>query len=141
MNPGLKHSDGKRKGKAKNRAAVVLLIQGHPYLLELTKKCLLLQGGMVVETALSASEAFQKIAITKPDVIVCDISFSFENSFDFLRRLRENGDNTPFISYVYHDEKDLGLRSLELGANGVVFKSSNAPAVFEELRKMIISLA
>jgi len=130
----------KKGDKTKNRAAVVLLIQGDSDHLELTKKCLLLQGDMVIETASSAIEAFQKMAITKPDVIVCDLSFPLGDGFDFLRRLREDGDDTPLISFAYNDEKDLVLKSLDLGADGFVFKSSNTAAVFEELRNLIVSL-
>jgi DNA-binding NarL/FixJ family response regulator len=125
--------------RTRNRTVVVLLVQGEPDLLALTKRCLLLQGEVVVETALSASEAFKKMEIIKPDVIVCDLSFSSENSFDFLKRLRENGNDTPFISFAYDDEKDLVLKSLDLGANGFILKSGCAATVCEELKKHSLS--
>jgi len=127
--------------EAKNRIAIVLLIQGDRDLLALTRKCLLLQGGVVVETAISASEAFKKMETIKPDVIVCDLSYSFENSFDFLKKLRENGISIPFISFAYDDEKDLVLKSLDLGANGYVFKSGDTSSIYEALKKLIDSKA
>jgi len=128
------------KDKAGNPTIAVLLVQGLPDLLALTKKCLLIQGDVVVETALSADEAFTKMEKTKPDVIVCDLSFPSENNFHFLKRLREKGNDTPFISFAYDDEKDLVLKSLDLGANGFVFKSSDAAGVYEGLKKLIVTL-
>jgi len=124
----------------KNRIAVVLMIQGNRDLLELTRKCLLLQGGIAVETVMSASEAIKKMETIKPDVIVCDLSYSCENSLDFLKKLRENRIDIPFISFAYDDEKDLVLKSLDLGANGFVFKSVDVGSAYEALKKLIASL-
>jgi len=100
----------------------------------------MLQGDIVIETALSHSEAFKKMETAKPNVIICDLSLPFETSLDFLKRLRENGDDTPFISFAYDDEKDLVLKSLDLGANGFVYKSIDAPAVYKRLKKLLNSL-
>ncbi|HMK94168.1 MAG TPA: response regulator [Candidatus Limnocylindrales bacterium] len=126
--------------RATNRAAVVLLVQGNPDLLALTKKCLLLQGDLVVETASSTTEALEKMGKTEPDVIVCDVSISSEDIFDFLKRLRENGNGIPFISFAYDDEREIVLKLLDLGANGVIFKSGDAPSVYEGLKRLIVSL-
>jgi DNA-binding NarL/FixJ family response regulator len=125
----------------KKRIAVVLLIQGDRDLLELTKKCLLLQGGIAIETAMSASEAFKKMETIKPDVIVYDLSYSCETSLDFLKKLNEKRIDIPFISFAYDDEKDLVLKSLDLGANGYVFKSGDASSIYKALKKLIDSNA
>ena len=125
----------------KNRITVVLLIQGDRDLLELTGKCLLLQGGIALESAMSASEAFKKMETIKPDVIVCDLSYSCENNLDFLKKLRENRIDIPFISFAYDDEKDLVLKSLDLGANGYVFKSGDVSSIYKALKKLIDSNA
>ena len=100
----------------------------------------MLQGGIVVETALSASEALKKTETIKPDVIVYDLSFPWDANFDLLKRLRENGNDTPFISFAYDDEKDIVLKSLDLGANGFVFKSADAPTIYEALKNLMVSL-
>jgi DNA-binding NarL/FixJ family response regulator len=127
--------------ETKNRIAVVLLVQGDPNLLNLTKRCLLLQEGIIVETAISADEAFNKVATIKPDVIVCDLSCSYKNSFDFLKKLREDGTNTPFIGLAYDDEKDLVRKALDLGASGYLIKSCDVSPFFEALKKLIDSNA
>jgi CheY-like chemotaxis protein len=49
----------------------------------------LLKGaGALVSTAGSASEAFDRLLASRPDVLVCDIGMKKEDGYSLIRRLR-----------------------------------------------------
>ena len=71
------------------------------------------------------------------DAIVCDIQMPMTNGFEFLRTLRDNGNNIPFIVFTVTEDKETALKAFRLGANGFVGKFGNPQTVFSTLIKCI----
>ncbi len=77
---------------------------------------------------------------TKFDVVVCDFDKPLTNAFDFLKKLRDKGDETPFILFMVNNERELAIKALSLGANGFVEKYGDPSIVFPSLKKCILSV-
>ena len=115
----------------------VLMVDDDSDFLAIAKQCLNLQGGLVIETALSSKQATEMIEKKRPDVIVCDIQMPETNGFEFLKKLRDNGDNIPFIVFTMTGKKDLALEAFKLGADGFIGKHGDPSVVFSNLLKCI----
>jgi CheY-like chemotaxis protein len=115
----------------------VLFVDDNAEFLKSAKQCLLLHGSYEIETALSVDEALKKMEKSKPDAIICDLQMPITDGFEFLKTLRENDDNTPFIVFTIAEEKEKALRAFRLGANGFVGKSGDPEVVFSTLQKCI----
>ncbi len=72
-----------------------------------------------------------------PDAIVCDIQMPITDGFEFLKTLRENGNNVPFIVFTVTEDKQKALKAFNLGANGFVGKSGDPETVFFTLQRCI----
>jgi DNA-binding NtrC family response regulator len=126
--------------KNKENLIRVLLVIYEPILLETTAECLNLQGDLITETALSIDEAMTKMQNTKFDVVVCDLDTPLTNAFDFLKKIRDKGDKTPFIMFAVSGERELAVKARILGANGFVEKYGDPNIVFPTLKKCILSV-
>jgi DNA-binding NarL/FixJ family response regulator len=119
----------------------VLMVDDDRNYLEMAKTCLNLQGGLDIETALSCNDAFAKMAEIKPDVIVSDFHMPVTNGFEFLKKLRDKGDSTPFIVFSMDEEKGIAVKAHQLGANGFIGKGGDPAVVFSKLKNCIESVA
>lgn len=115
----------------------VLFVDDDEEFLKSVKQCLKLQGNFDIESASSADEAMEKMKKKKPDAIVCDIQMPLTDGFEFLKALRESGNNIPFIVFTVAEDKETALRAFNLGANGFVGKSGDPEVVFSTLQRCI----
>ena len=46
--------------------------------------------GYTVQTAFDGKEALEKIALSPPDLVVCDVMMPYMDGFEVLKRLRQN---------------------------------------------------
>ena len=115
----------------------VLFVDDDEKFLKSVKQCLKLQGNFDVESAFSADEAMEKMRKKKPDAIVCDIQMPLTDGFEFLKALRESGNNIPFIVFTVTEDKETALKAFNLGANGFVGKSGDPEIVFSTLQRCI----
>ena len=115
----------------------LLLVDDNLEFLKSAKQCLQLHGKYVIESASSVDEALEKMKTIKPDAIVCDLQMPTKDGFDFLKTLRDNDDETPFIVFTVAEEKEKALRAFRLGAKGFVGKSGDPEVVFSTLQKCI----
>jgi len=115
----------------------VLFVDDEEEFLKSAKQCLKLQGNFDIESASSADEAMEKMRKKKPDAIVCDIQMPLTDGFEFLKALRESGNNIPFIVFTVTEDKETALKAFNLGANGFVGKSGDPEVVFSTLQRCI----
>lgn len=73
----------------------------------------------------------------EPDVIVCDIQMPAKNGFEFLKTLRNDNNNIPFIVFTVTDDKETALKAFTLGATGFVGKYGDPETVFATLQRCI----
>jgi DNA-binding NtrC family response regulator len=121
----------------KKKRIKVLFVDNDVKLIKSAKQRLKLQGAFEVESASSADEALEKITKKKPDAIVCDINMPDTNGLEFLKALRESGNNTPFIVFTVTRDKETALKAFNAGANGFVGKSGDPEVVFSTLKRCI----
>jgi DNA-binding NarL/FixJ family response regulator len=121
----------------KKEQTKILFVDDDIEFLKSAKQCLKLQGNFDIESAFSVDEALEKMKKKKPDAIVCDIQMPMTNGFEFLKSLRENGNNVPFIVFTVTEDKEKVLKAFNLGANGFVGKSGDPEVVFSTLQRCI----
>ena len=86
-------------------------------------------AGFEVMTASDGMNALTQLRNNKPDLLIVDINMPLMDGFDFIERLRNNGDNTPALMLTARGEKSDITRGLTLGADDYVTK----PFGLEEL--------
>jgi CheY-like chemotaxis protein len=124
------------KLKIENQSQV-LLVDDDSDLLESVKKGLTLNCDYVFDLAFSAEAAFEKMGQTDYTAIVCDIQMPMMDGFEFLKKLRDDKNNVPFIVFTVTDDKETALKAFRLGANGFVGKYGKPEVVFSTLIKYI----
>jgi DNA-binding NtrC family response regulator len=121
----------------KKDQTTILFVDDDTTFLKSAKTCLKLQGNLKIELAFSAQEAKEKMKNTKYDAIVCDVQMPLTDGFEFLKTLRESGNNIPFIVFTVTDDTETALKAFNLGANGFVGKSGSPEVVFSTLQRCI----
>ena len=82
-----------------------------------------------VTVAAGGIEALKAVSLSRPDLIVLDITMPQLDGWEVCRRLRRDGDTTPVIFLTARDEQDEKVRGLSLGADDYLTK----PFSLEEL--------
>lgn len=86
-------------------------------------------AGFETVTAADAMIAQTLLRTTKPDLLVVDINMPLMDGFEFIERIRGNGDNTPALMLSARGDRADVTRGLTLGADDYVTK----PFGLEEL--------
>jgi len=121
----------------KKEQTKVLLVDDDVEFLKSAKQCLKMHGNFDIESASSVTEALEKMTKNNPDAIVCDIQMPMTDGFEFLKTIRENGNNVPFIVFTVTEDKQKALKAFNLGANGFVGKSGDPEIIFSTLQRCI----
>jgi len=82
---------------------------------------------IVGETAISANEAFEKIAIKKPDLILLDVAMPEMDGFEMCKLLKENDEtkDIPVIFITAHYQPNHILKGFQMGAVDYIAKPFN----------------
>jgi two-component system OmpR family response regulator len=86
-------------------------------------------AGFETITAADAMIAQTLLRNTKPDLLIVDINMPMMDGFEFIERIRANGDNTPALMLSARADRADVTRGLTLGADDYVTK----PFGLEEL--------
>ncbi|MGD9130490.1 MAG: response regulator [Candidatus Bathyarchaeota archaeon] len=122
---------------SKTNQIQVLLVDDDSELLSSVKNGLNLECNFDFDLAFSAESAVEKMIQKEYDAIVCDIQMPMTNGFEFLKTLRDNGSDIPFIVFTVTEDKETALEAFRLGANGFVGKYGKPEVVFSTLIKCI----
>ena len=85
-------------------------------------KRLLERTGYQVETALTISEAREKMEAMIPDAVILDINLPDGSGLDFLQDLRKVHPDTPVIMLTAYTELENAVRSLQQGVDDFIPK-------------------
>ncbi len=96
-----------------------------------------MERGFEVDTALSVDEAFKKMQSQIYDVVVSDYEMPQKNGLDFLKELREQDNQIPFILFTGKGREDVAVKALNLGAERYLTKNGSPKAVYCELAHAI----
>lgn len=109
-------------------AQLIMIIDDEAGVRELLADALKLAGFETV-TAADAMVAQTLLRSTKPDLLIVDINMPMMDGFEFIERIRGNGDNTPALMLSARGDRADITRGLTLGADDYVTK----PFGLEEL--------
>lgn len=107
---------------------LVMIIDDEAGVRELLGDALKMAGFETV-TAADAMVAQTLLRSTKPDLLIVDINMPLMDGFEFIERIRSNGDNTPALMLSARGDRADVTRGLTLGADDYVTK----PFGLEEL--------
>jgi two-component system OmpR family response regulator len=109
-------------------AELILIVDDEAGVRELLADALKLAGFETL-TAADAMIAQTLLRTVKPDLLVVDINMPLMDGFEFIERIRSNGDQTPALMLSARGERADITRGLTLGADDYVTK----PFGLEEL--------
>jgi DNA-binding response OmpR family regulator len=111
----------------------VLIVDDEPQLLELAKINLAKMGDFDIVTSSSVEEAFALMEKSPFDAIVSDYQMPIMNGIDFLRLMRERGENIPFILLTGKGREEIAIEALNNGADFYIKKDTDIKSQFSEL--------
>src|SRR5512133_290709 len=94
------------------------------------------QLGFEILPATGGAQAFQRLAIRRPDLILLDLLMPEMDGFEVCRRIRENPDwgEVPIIFLSSADDKGLIVRALESGGVDYITKPFNHAELITRVR-------
>jgi PAS domain S-box-containing protein len=119
------------------RLSRVLFVDDELGLLKAAKQCLEMKDEFQVDTASSAGEAMEKMRKQEYDVVVSDYQMPEKNGLEFLKEVRESGNDIPFIVFTGKGREEVVIRALNSGADRYISKSGDPETVYAELKHAI----
>ena len=85
---------------------------------------ILVFAGYEITTAVNGKDGIEKVALVKPDLIVCDIMMPILDGFGVLHLLSKNEEtqNIPFIFLTAKTERSELRKGMEMGADDYITK-------------------
>ena len=121
----------------KEKTIKVLHVDDEAGFLAVAKQCVEDQSQFQVDTALSVEEAFEKLKRSEYDAIISDYQMDGKNGLEFLRELRQQGNDTPFILFTCKGKEEIAIEALNSGVYRYVRKEGNAEVTYAELNRSI----
>jgi PAS domain S-box-containing protein len=115
----------------------VLLVDDEPMLLEIGKLFLERREGIRVQTAASAREGLGYLEQGGFDIVVSDYQMPEMDGIEFLKQVKDRGDNTPFIIFTGKGREEVVIEALNSGADFYVQKGGDPTAQFTDLTHKI----
>jgi PAS domain S-box-containing protein len=115
----------------------VLHVDDDAAFLKLAKRALQAEGSFQVETASSVQEALKRMKEEEFDAIVSDYKMPEKDGLAFLKELRENGENIPFLIFTERGREEIAKEALNLGADQYLNKTGAPEIVYCELAHSI----
>lgn len=116
----------------------ILLVDDEISLLEATKTYLqTLNQSYQITTATSAIDGLQALREEIFDIIISDYQMPEMNGLDFLKKIREMGNEKPFILFTGRGREEVAIKALNLGASYYLKKGGDPKSQFWELINLI----
>lgn len=116
----------------------VLLVDDHPMMRGGLGQMIDQQSDlMVCCEAGDANQAMERIAVSKPDLAVVDISLEGKSGLELIKDLQALHPDVPILVMSMHDESLYAERVLRAGARGYVMKKAGGEAVLQAIRQVL----
>ena len=116
----------------------VLHVDDDVCFLDVSKQILMTYNNFEIDTVTSVDDAFKKIAQQTYDALVSDYEMPQKNGLDFLKEIREQNNQIPFILFTGKGREDVAIKALNLGADRYINKQGNPDTVYGELSDALI---
>ncbi len=115
----------------------ILLADDHSIVRDGLRRIVEEDGAMtVVAEASYGLEAIHKVAASRPDVAVVDISMPGLDGLEVVSRLRESNPRLPVLILTMHEEAQYVVRAIEAGAMGYLTKQSAPEQLVTAIRRI-----
>ncbi len=116
----------------------ILLVDDHPLFRGGLKSLLKeLGAGLVLDEAGNCSQALERVAGRRYDLILLDLNMPGLNRLDALAALREAAPDAPVVVLSGETDSDLVRATIERGAMGFIPKSAAPEVLIEALRLVL----
>jgi two-component system response regulator NreC len=88
----------------------------------------------VIGEASNGSDAVDRAAEVKPDLVLMDIGMPGLSSFEATRQIKKNRPETKVLMLTMYDDEDYLVEGMEVGANGYVLKDSPSQQLVSAIR-------
>jgi CheY-like chemotaxis protein len=114
----------------------VLLVEDHEDNLRLFAMCLE-SGGIVVEQAISGSEALQRLECESFDVVVSDVRMPGLNGFELARHIFDNLGSTPVVLMTGDPTARMTENVKEAGVSSLLIKPFRVRELVEAIGRSL----
>ncbi len=119
----------------------VLLVDDDSSILEVSEDIMLhMNSNLEFGNACCVAEAFKKLATGNYDIVVSDYEMPQKNGLEFLKELKQQKNEIPFILFTGKGREEVAIKALNLGADGYFNKQGSTETVYGELSHAIFSL-
>ncbi len=115
----------------------VLMVDDETGVLEISKLFLEKKGTIKVDTAISATDALEKMSRHSYDAVVADYLMPGIDGIEFLKILRERSIDIPFILFTRKERNAVVIEALHSGADYYIQKGIDVESQFAELEHLI----
>lgn len=91
-----------------------------------------------IDGACSVGEGLRKLATGNYDAIISDYNMPQKDGLDFLKELRDQKNEIPFIMFTGKGREEIAIKALNLGATRYFTKQGETATVYGELAYGII---
>ncbi|MCU0631448.1 MAG: PAS domain S-box protein [Methanolinea sp.] len=116
----------------------VLLVDDEPALLDIAQIFLEKDRKMSVTLSESAKDALVKMGQGSFDIIISDYEMPQMNGIEFLKAVKAQGLDIPFIIFTGRGREHVAIEALNIGASFYLQKGGDPKSQFAELRNMIM---
>ena len=116
----------------------IFLVDDHPLVREGLTNLINEQNDLIVcGEAEDSAGAITRIAKTRPDVVLVDISLKNESGLELVKNLESQFPLVALIVLSMHDEALYAERALRAGARGYVMKRESTKSVLASIRRVL----
>jgi DNA-binding NarL/FixJ family response regulator len=116
----------------------VFIVDDHPILCKGLTQLINTQANLMVEgQAEEAHEAFERLAKTKVDIAIVDLSLKDGNGLELVKALKTRLPKLPVLVLSAHDEALYAERALRAGARGYIMKQEATEKLLGAIRQII----
>jgi PAS domain S-box-containing protein len=118
----------------------VLHVDDEPALMDVTKHFLERDSTICVTTTTSVRDAIETLKSSTFDAIISDYEMPEQDGIEFLKIVREGGNDTPFIIFTGRGREQAVIEALNNGADFYLQKGGDPQSQFAELKNMVRQL-
>lgn len=114
-----------------------IYVDDEEFLLELAKEFLELDGDISVETVSSVNKALKLVSEGAYDAIISDYQMPEMDGISFLKLIRSENENIPFILFTGRGREEVVIEALRNGADHYLKKGGDPLVQFTELANLV----